>query len=347
MNTVDDLRRTLEEQAGRAPDARGLVEQARAGAARIRRRRRVTAAAGTAAAVLVSALVVPFAVGHESAPPVPPVAPSAPAVPAAPRRGSDLTVGFAAGKGLTVSAYFLDTVGQNLVAVRDDGMTYNLDVANPGTFGRGPSKGSVRVRVGDRNGWYLARPAPRWMYSKPTTEHLLTWETRDGFGVTLGSVSGKADLLATARAIRFVRPTPPSGPLQLGWVPDGLVPISVEVRNDKRTESILLSPPVKKSAGDTGISVRLESTSPSWLARWTGGTPPTHTIAGHQAWYQEFPLAPDGAPRATLVVTAGECGINIQATGPTSFADLERLAGAATIGSCTGREGWGPVVPKV
>ena len=353
MNTVDDLRRTLEDQACRAPDERGLIEDARAGAARIRRRRRVTAAVGTAAAVLVSALVVPFAVRHESAPPIAPAAPSASAAPtgaasaapAGPRRGSDLTVGFAPGKGLTVSAYLLGTSSQYLAAIRDDGMKFNLNVANPGTFGRDPIKGSVRVRVGDRNGWYLARPAPRWMYSKPTTEHLLTWETRNGFGVTFSSVSGKADLLATARAIRFVRPAPPSGPLQLGWVPDGLVPTSVEVFNDRKTESILLSPPVKKPPEDTGISVRAESASPGWLTRWTEGTPPTHTIAGHQAWYRERPLGRDGVPQAILVVTAGDCGITIQTTGPTRFADLERLVGQATIGSCTSQDGWGPVVP--
>ena len=344
MNTVDDLRRTLEDQAGRAPDERGLIEDARAGAARIRRRRRVTAVAGTAAAVLVSALVVPFAVRHESAPPNAPAAPSASAVPAGPRRGSDLTVGLAPGTGLTVSAYLLDTSSQYLAAVRDDGMKYNLNVANPGTFGRGPVKGSVRVRVGDRDGWYLARPAPRWMYSKPTTEHLLTFQTRDGFGVTFSSVSGKADLLATARAIRFVRPAPPSGPLQLGWTPDGLVPTSVEVFNDRKTESILLSPPVRKPAEGTRISVRAESASPGWLARWTWGTP-THTIAGHQAWYRKFRVGPGEAPHAVLGVRAGDCGIGIQSTGPTSFADLERLVGEATIGSCTSQDGWGPVVP--
>ncbi len=85
MNTVDDLRRTLEDQAGRAPSEHGLIEDARAGAARIRRRRRVTAAAGTAAAVLVSALVVPFAVRHESAPPIAPATPSTSAAPSARR----------------------------------------------------------------------------------------------------------------------------------------------------------------------------------------------------------------------------------------------------------------------
>jgi hypothetical protein len=183
------------------------------------------------------------------------------------------------------------------------------------------------------------------MYSKPTTEHLLTWETRDGFGVTFSSVSGKADLLATARAIRFVRPAPPSGPLRLGWVPDGLVTTSVEVFNDRKTQSILLSPPVKKPPADTGISLSAESVSPGWLTRWTRGTPPTHTIAGYQAWYRELPPSRARGPRAILVVTAGDCGINIQATGPTSFADLERLVREATIGSCTSQDGWGPVVP--
>ncbi|MEV6491604.1 hypothetical protein AB0M20_23770, partial [Actinoplanes sp. NPDC051633] len=210
----------------------------------------------------------------------------------------------------------------------------------------GPIKGSVRVRVGDRDGWYLARPAPRWMYSKPTTQHLLTWETRDGFGVSFSGVSGKADLLATARTIRVIRPAPPSGPLQLGWVPDGLVATSVEVFNDRKTESIQLSSPVKNPPQDTGISVRAESASPGWLTHWTDGKPPTHTIAGHQAWYREFPLGRDGAPRVMLVVTAGDCGINIQATGSISFADLERLVEEATVGSCTSRDGWGPVVPK-
>ena len=50
-------------------------------------------------------------------------------------------------------------------------------------------------------------------------------------------------------------------------------------------------------------------------------------------------------PQAILVVTAGTCGINIQATGPVSFADLERLVVEATIGRCTSGEGWGPGVP--
>ncbi|MEU8607748.1 hypothetical protein AB0C29_07090 [Actinoplanes sp. NPDC048791] len=346
MNTVDDLRRTLEEQARRAPDERGLIEDARAGAARIRRRRRVTAAAGTAAAVLVSVLVVPYAVRHESAPPIAPAAPSASAAPAGPRSGSKLTVSLAPGKGLTVSTYLVETNSQYLAAVRDDdGMQFNLYVASPGTFGRGPIEGSVRVRVGDRDGWYLARPAPRWMYSKPTTEHLLRWETRDGYGVTFSSVSSKADLLATARAIRFARPVRPSGPVQLGWVPDGLVPASVEVSKDKKTESILLTPPVKEPSEDTGISVRVEPVSPGWLTRWTEGTPPTHTFAGHPTWYRELPVGRSGAPRATLVVRAGDCGINIEAIGPTSFAALERMVGEATIGSCTSQDGWGPVVP--
>jgi hypothetical protein len=346
VNTVDDLRRTLQERADRAPDERGLIEEARAGAARIRRRRRVTAAAGTAAVVLVSALVVPFAVRHESAPPIaPPAAPSASAAPAGPRRGSDLTVGLAPGKGLSVRAYILGAGDQSLAVVRDDKMKYNLYVANPGTFERGPSKGSVRVRVGDRDGWYLAQPAPRWMYKKPTTEHIVNWETRDGFGVSFSSVSGKADLLATARAIRFVRPAPPSGPLQLGRVPDGLVPTSVEVFNDRKSGSIMLSPPVRTPPDDTGISLRADRAAPGWLTRWTRGKPPTHTIAGHQAWYEELPVSRGGAPQSMLVFTAGDCGINIQATGPTSFADLKRLVEEAKIGSCTSRDGWGPVVP--
>jgi hypothetical protein len=45
------------------------------------------------------------------------------------------------------------------------------------------------------------------------------------------------------------------------------------------------------------------------------------------------------------VVKAGDCEIEIQATGPTSFADLERLVEEATIGSCTSHDGWGPVMP--
>ncbi|GAA3919248.1 hypothetical protein [Actinoplanes auranticolor] len=345
MNTVDDLRRTLEDQAGRAPDERGLIEGARAGAARIRRRRRVTAAAGTAAAVLVSALVVPFAVRHESAPPVAPSASSVSPVPAGPRRGSDLTVAFAPGKGLTVSAYTADTLTQDLMAVRDDGMKFYLHVSNPGTFGRDPIEGSKRVSVGDRDGWYLVRQSAGVTSSKPETVHSLLWETRDGFGLKFSSVSGQADLLATARAIRFVRPAPPSGPLQLGWVPDGLIPTSVDVRADRKTGSVHLLPPVSESSEDTGIFLSAEPVSPDWLTRWTEGAPPTHTIAGRQAWYRELPFGRRGTLRAILAVTAGDCGITVQATGPISFADLERLVGEATIGSCTSQDGWGPVVP--
>jgi hypothetical protein len=345
VNTVDDLRRTLEDRAGRAPDERGLIEDARAGAARIRRRRRVTAAAGTAAAVLVSALVVPFAVRHESAPPNTPAAPSASPAPAGLRRGSDLTVGIAPGKGLTVTKYLLDTGNQYLDAVREDGTMYSLNVSDPGAFEGGPIEGSVRVRVGDRDGWYLARPASPSRGSKPTTNHLLRWETRDGFGVAFNSGSSKADLLATARAIRFVRPAPPSGPLQLGWVPDGLVPAGVEIFVNDKTENILLSRPGSQPPEDTGITARVEPVTPGWLKRSTEGKPPTHTIAGHQAWYRELPLPPDGALRGFLVVKAGDCGISIQGTSPTTFADFERLVREATIGSCTSQDGWGPVVP--
>ena len=59
MNTLDDLRRLLEADAGAAPATDGVVAAAERGAARIRRRRRVTAVAGSAALVAAVAMVLP------------------------------------------------------------------------------------------------------------------------------------------------------------------------------------------------------------------------------------------------------------------------------------------------
>ncbi len=61
MNTLDDLRRTFDEQAGRALDGQDLIGAAYAGASRIRRRRRI---AGSVAAAILAAVAaaVPLAV---------------------------------------------------------------------------------------------------------------------------------------------------------------------------------------------------------------------------------------------------------------------------------------------
>ncbi|MCU7728308.1 hypothetical protein ODJ79_31730, partial [Actinoplanes sp. KI2] len=236
MTSLDELRSTLEQHAGLAPDAAGLVEQAQAGAVRLRRRSRVRA---VAAAVVAVALVVgaPFVVRWPATEPPP--------NPAGPmtyyREPFELTLELAPGPAYFTMAHGTQGKTQFLVArtigTPKDDSGGTIEAHDPGTFDPTRLRRGEQVTVHGHPAFYVQNldpPAP--VASGPGASlyrigAAVGWQDTSGAWVIVYDGTSRAAMLRLAESVRLTPPRTARAPVRFGWVPGDLPVTYTESRD--------------------------------------------------------------------------------------------------------------------
>lgn len=361
MNTLDDLRSSLDRHADRAPDAFGLVEAARSGAARIRRRRRIVRAGVAAATVLIVAAGVPAVVRlRESG--------TAVAARAYHRTPSQTTLETVPGSGVAVDD--LQSVGSvqfgyaRSSARGSRGLAARIQVYDPGSFDPTVLQRGRRLTVGGRAAWFVTDYEP--VTSPDRGPPVLGWQDRSGVWLLLVAPAGSypagtitadhsivAYLTDIAAGLRIGPARDIPMPYRLGWLPAGVRMQSANTSPtaiDARSQLALTSDREPPSTGpaslagipDTAVAI---STRPTTSKEWPGnrdadGKKRT-TIAGHAAWSR---TTSGKRPSREVAVEIGTCGLIIYVDETVvTFPELERLVGGITVADCGDPGTWGPV----
>lgn len=223
MTTTEDLRRTLADNASRAPDGLGLIDAARTGAARVRRRNRVVSV-GAAAALTACALA---------------------AVAVLRPTGGNAPV--------TADAPASATLTNSVELARDSGWWARLIFSSDGVeivgarqVGQRPQDGDTTIKVFPANGFdptELRRGDPITVgghaaYRRAGAglgvaahDEVIGWQDRSGRWVLVLGPRDNATLMSLAAAVRLVALRPVRAPVKLAAVPagvryDGVVVIS-------------------------------------------------------------------------------------------------------------------------
>jgi hypothetical protein len=378
VNTVDDLLRSLERHTRLAPDGAGMVEQARLGAARIRRHRRVATTVAAAAAILLVAVGVPLMAHHRTVP----------ATPAPVRSAAEMSIGLAAGSGFTVQQRAADGARQLIVA-RATGTSpayeFSADVwaYDPGAFDPASLPPGETVRVGDHDarlvpalskerlefltsiGGFPSGPQPSGTPDgtvNTDVEAAVVWQDPSGIWLTVSRAENRDTLLRLAAAVRVVAASLPRGPLGLSWLPDRLAVTHAETMEmfpgmfadivltvpEPDTNVVPAQSAVSTGPGTTRVEIHVEDRG---FNQWNDGMKlpaPTLTVAGYPAWY--FQGAADGytfgAAEGRLLIETDTCGIRVRAADVSAVGrdELLRMMNLASYGSCTSMTDWIPVV---
>ncbi|MEV6343145.1 hypothetical protein [Actinoplanes sp. NPDC051851] len=366
MRTLDDLRRSLDEHAGSAPDGFGMVERARTGAGRIRRRRRILQGAAAVVAVLATAVAVPVALRERASAPIAPAAKPY-------RTAEQYSLTLAADSAFVVPWHTLDRTRQilsvaNAAAVVADrpeevgGNTGAQVVAfDPGVFDPADLRAGEAVTVSGQRAWYAAALPFDYATVLPMVDTTpirmnvpaVGWEGASGVWIVVyrpqrstPAASTRAELLEVARDVRL-RDTLETvrSPFHLGWLPSGLTADALELHDlaqlagksvsvafgdgtDARALSVMAQP----AAGDRDWeTIRPELGEPE-------------KVAGYDVWYQTEKasgLVPGEGGSVTSVV-AGTChlSISVEDRNRITEADVHRLLTGLTLGKCADVSTW-------
>ncbi|GAA2498239.1 hypothetical protein [Winogradskya humida] len=384
MTSTNDLRAMLERHAGSAPDGHGMIEAAQAGAIRVRRRRKITATVAAAVTVAVVAIGLPVARHLDSSPPPASVTPRAP---------SDMNVSIAAGSGFTVEHWSAVIGRQELTVVQEHPTEeypgdYLVQVFDPGWFDAFKLPAGRTIKVAGHDALWLPRldvnelgpgSTPTPIIPMPSLAphmgieliyNFVAWKDRDGRWTTVRANDFNYDrLFRLAAAIRTGPLAPVRGPLQLGWLPEGLTVTSVESSTpaDHGLQQLTISvldrkpeweasqhPEPAQSGPDPGhgspITVHITAKSGENWRDHSGLSEPSDTVNGFPAWYSEGNTVPGETHSETesrLFVETTSCAIGLGATDyhHLSKSELLRIAADATIGTCdTNEDGWFPIL---
>lgn len=357
MSTVDELREVLEQRAG-VPEITGLVEGARAGAARVRRRRRITAATVAAGLVVVAAVTVPVTVQRlKATDPLPAAPPPEPY-----RKTGEYTLRVQTAPRYFVLERQVEAAGQ-VVVVRnrntggqDPGGT--VAVHDPGTYDPAWLRTGERITVDGHPAFYTLTvtsrptgPAPdeaveRSRMLEAEGVAVIGWPDRSGAWVTVTGGRTRADVQRLAESVELGAPRPITAPVQFGWVPGGLrlgfvaandqppgSPVAdrgarVGFTADRSPAALGPASALKNLVSDMELTALvLRRTDPTWTEMVDPPRPPGaapaqpqwRTIAGHRTWYLPAGSPDFDAGRAHLLIEHGECGTALAVDGKTGI----------------------------
>jgi hypothetical protein len=366
MNTLDDLRRVLEADAGDAPRPDGVAEAAVRGAARIRRRRRLTAATGAAVLVAAVTVAVPVVADRRQADGPPPAStPSG-------RRPGQVTLTVDPASDHVVINEEIDGDGQRIMfrsttaklAPRQNppgAIAIDPDVA----FDPGPLRAGERITVSGHEAWYVAAyplgiylPTDRSRALRPQREPspVIGWRDPGGTWILVYQDNkvrtDRAALLAAAEAVRVTPPRELLLPVTLGRLPAGLPPNFLTT--DRRSYAHLslggtTAPPdaVYVVGVTPGTAVTIEAT-PREKRPLPDAATPVADVAGHQAWYSVHTIG-TARGNGTLSVRVGACLVTFSAWDEKQATkeDLRFIAEHATYAAdCENPATWGPAVRR-
>lgn len=358
MNSLDDLRLSLEQHTSLAPDGLGMVEQARAGAIRIRRRRRIAATLAAVTAVLVIAVGVPLA-AHNT---------TLPAHPGPSKPGVGVSLSLAAGSGFSAQSQSAQSGRQSLlVETPDHHFPAEVNAYAPGTFQPEKLMPGTKVQVGGHEALLVPsldqafiehfKDAQGKVLTPPVTENALVWQDPSGVWITVAQVETRAHLMALAAAIRIGEPAPALGPLGLAELPAGYAVIELSSRVDPKlgySEGITLAPggtepdsSAPPVPGTTKVSITAVPRSDHWWREPITLPPAQFTVAGRPAWW--FAGANGRVPAdvgGRLLIDTGGCGIQVVTRDAQVItrADLQKMMSRANFASCTDKKSWVPIL---
>ncbi|GAB2583200.1 hypothetical protein Aab01nite_84470 [Paractinoplanes abujensis] len=366
MTSLDELRRTLEQGADRAPDATGLVEQARAGAARLRRRNRMRAIAAAVVAVVLAVSVPSFVRLRTAEPPPNPAGPLTYY-----RQPYELTLKLAPSKAHFAMVYGTQGTTQFVIA-RPIGNPKNdsggsIAAYDPGTFDPTRLRRGEPVTVQGRPAFWvehLEEPAPASSGPGGGQEYrvgaAVGWQDPSGVWVTVSEGFDRASTLRLAESVRLTSPRTVRSPVRFGWVPQNL-PVSYADARDVAEHGVEAhigfgrpersngrSGPFFMIPYDTPLSV-MTSSMDGIMTAWGEdyAKRPMRVINGYKTWY--FEGTEDSYIRrnsSQMMIEAGSCGVTVVVhdRDKISYAELERMVQNMTFHGCENADGWQPAV---
>ncbi|MEV6302770.1 hypothetical protein AB0M02_25380 [Actinoplanes sp. NPDC051861] len=356
MNTLEDLRRTLDTHATAAPDAFGLIERARTHAVRLRRRRRILTGTGTALAIVLVSVAVPLFLRQPAPAPSPPAAPPS-------RSAAQLSVELVPGSAFQITtrggtedsqwATVRATVDIESARPGRPGANEGADVIvhDPGTYDPAVLQRGEPVTVAGRPGWYVESlpsvvivPLDLPAAAGPA----VGFQDPSGAWVTVGDVeaeeTARQHLIEIGNQVRLAEPIEAGAPFQFGWLPEGL-PVS-------RVRQLPMGPAVTFGFGPvSGRDVALSVTAQSSVGDrdWPmikDGMPDTVTVNGNTVRYAARPNAVWTGPDtgADMTVEVGTCVFyfHVLDRERLSRPDLLRIVEHARFTSCDDPSTWLP-----
>lgn len=369
MNSVEDLRQTLEAHTHLAPDSAGILQHAQTGATRIRRRRRIARTTMATAALAIAVAGVPIVLHHG------PSALTGSGV-ADHRRPGQFTVEVADGSGATLKE--LQSYGPMqsvavsvpMTATAPGGATptggikeAQATVYDPGAFDPTELRRGTRVTVSGHAAWLRSNYVPGdHVAAVEFTDIMLGWKEPAGAWVLVtpslaARISGRtasdpeviATLTTVAELLRIGPPRDTLTPYRLNWLPDGVGVDAVLNPSDDgppRTtiglskNGILrhLIPQSGPIVGDFVMIDTTPTTAPLWRDTHKALSRSKLTVAGHPAQYQP---AKDQGHTSELAIEIGDCGITIRVTGEVvTFAEQQRMVREMGVVDCAAPATW-------
>ena len=331
MNTLDDLHHTFDVHAAQAPDGHGLLDGARAGAARRRVRRRWQSLIAGLAVVAVAGTtpLLAGALRHD-----------APPEPLPPRIATRTTLGLAEGSPFAVVGQS-SSQGWETIEVNSPGGNLTNAVH---VIVRRSSAGNLmsgeRLTVGGHDAWFTTDY--RGAEVLPGTlgpVAMLGWPLPSGEWVKV--TGGDRDaLLRVAGQVTMGAPRPVLTPFRTGWLPAGFV--TYRISQDARSVVAQYQPaglPEPDSPHRSALAIEMWKLPGSEWPRQRQDLWRPVTGAGGRPTY-ERKQSPEDAD--TLAVETPTCVVHIRMRGATRAADLRRVAENLTIADCTDRKTWSP-----
>jgi hypothetical protein len=370
MSGTETLQRILEEKAAEAPDGIGLLDQARAGADRIRRRRRAMLGA---AALVVLAAIVPAAVGPADRPSPTtglPATAGPPSVIWPPYRGSlQMTLDLAPGKDYLKLFYGVYGPVQYITVRETSGKVkenWSGDIAvfDPGTFDATHLMRGERITVADHPGYYvpdlLVGTHGGYLPGMPDGREVrlpaVGWQDASGAWVLVFQNQASQDrdtLLRIAQVVRLGQPRDIRAPYRLAYVPAGLPGVyaqtAVHIGDQSSTiEFGTLPTPDPMDASDSierDTALRVDVfPRHEYLDSSTRDLGPPMKIAGHDGWYltrSTGNLSVDPGS-SLLILYAGRCHVRIgvRDVKQIPFRELKRMVQGARFTDCADSATW-------
>jgi hypothetical protein len=350
MNTLDDLRRSLDGRATGASDGHGLVQAVQEGAIRIRRRRRIAGAAAAACLVAAAAVAVPVVVARQRADHPPVVATTPPY-----RQPGQATLRLAAGSKYYPAMQSAELNVQRLLAASGSrsapGNRGEVIAYDPGTFDPAVLQRGTRTSVSGHAAWLV----PDYHFANEAAPGpVLGWQDPSGVWVLASQSRAKLNrpsLNALAAAVRIGPARPLATPFQFASAPRG-VPLSAVVVEggpkgftDARAsfgggQAAVLSPSPNMPENPP-LLVFAIARDYFDLARVRAELTRIAPITGNAAWYGEGTSDAPGSG-GHLLVDAGTCGVQFVSADRAKISRdaLAAMAATATYADCADPSTW-------
>jgi hypothetical protein len=363
MNSLDELRQVLAEQADRASDGADLVAAAQAGARWHRQRRLAIVASGVAVLAILGVAAVPALMRGGAG-----TSGSSQKVTNNGRPLLSFTVGLDPGSGLTPVYYGVTRAMQYLVA-GEDGIRATVAVYNPGALGSAARRFTqgTKVTVGGHSAYYLddyndSGPQPanpmgtsvRVSTAPGVRRPALAWQDPSGSWIVVYRSADLTWLYKVAAAVRLGLDGQVPSPVRLTYLPDHLTLTYTRTDQPEHGINSVLTlgqgaltyvPLVYPTDQPITIQSQVFDDMQDAVLRQLTPKPTKLSIGGHDAWYLTDAQLSNEKSRlkgSTLIVRAGTCMTTIGTLDAARYpeAELIRIASGMRFADCSRPSTW-------